>query len=78
MIERKLNNMEAKFTLEYWVDDEWFVGRLKEVPGVFSQGETLKELEENIIDAYKTLMEDMQDEIMPVANTNLKEIRVEL
>jgi len=32
-------------------------GKLREVPGVFSQGETLKELEENIEDAYKLLME---------------------
>ena len=36
------------FTLEYWVDDGSYIGRLTEVPGVFSQGETLLELEENI------------------------------
>ena len=46
------------FTLEYWRDDGWFVGRLKEVPGVFSQGETLVELEENIRDAYGLLKDD--------------------
>ena len=45
--------MLANFTLEYWEDEGWFVGRLKEVPGVFSQGETLKELESNILDAYR-------------------------
>ena len=38
-------------TLEYWKDDGWYVGRIKEVPGVFSQGETLSELEENVRDA---------------------------
>jgi hypothetical protein len=37
--------MLRHFTLEYWVDDDWYVGRLKEVPGVFSQGESLDELE---------------------------------
>jgi predicted RNase H-like HicB family nuclease len=42
-----------QFTLEYWKDDNWYVGRLKEVPGVFSQGETLEELEENVKDAYR-------------------------
>jgi predicted RNase H-like HicB family nuclease len=31
---------------------------LKEIPGVFSQGETLDELEENIADAYQLMMED--------------------
>jgi predicted RNase H-like HicB family nuclease len=44
--------MTHAFTLEYWQDDDWFVGRLREVPGVFSQGETLEDLEENIRDAY--------------------------
>ena len=36
--------MRHAFTMEYWQDDGWYVGRLKEVPGVFSQGETLVEL----------------------------------
>ena len=44
------------FTLEYWIDEGWYIGRLKEVPGVFSQGETLKELEDNIRDAYKLMI----------------------
>lgn len=48
--------MQRRFTLEYWVDDGWYVGRLKEVPGIFSQAETLKELEANIRDAYKLMM----------------------
>jgi predicted RNase H-like HicB family nuclease len=50
--------MERKFTLEYWIDDSWYVGRIKEVPGVFSQGETLEELEENIADAYKVVLSE--------------------
>lgn len=47
--------MVVQFTLEYWEDDDWYVGRLREVPGVFSQGRTLKELEENIRDAYRLM-----------------------
>ena len=50
--------MERKFTLEYWIDDGCYVGRMKEVPGIFSQGETLKEFEENIADAYKMILEE--------------------
>ena len=50
--------MESRFTLEYWLDDGWYVGRLKEVPGVFSQGETLEDLESNIIDACKAVLRD--------------------
>lgn len=66
--------MQSSFTLEYWQDDGWYVGKLKEVPGVFSQGATLKELEENICDAYQLLLEDAQDETHPNAQT--KRIRV--
>ncbi len=50
--------MKRLFTLEYWQDDGWFVGKLKEVPGVFSQGKTLEELKENIIDAYRMMLEE--------------------
>jgi len=50
--------MDMKFTLNYWIDDGWYVGKLKEVPGVFSQGETMEELITNIQDAYSLVMED--------------------
>jgi len=50
--------MKRKFTLEYWIDEGWYVGRLREIPGVFSQGENLEELKENIIDAYKLVMNE--------------------
>lgn len=68
-----------KFTLEYWQDDEWYVGRLKEVPSVFSQGETLEELEENIRDAYRLMMEDDTDFFPHVhAPVHQKEIGVDI
>ncbi|HPA45894.1 MAG TPA: type II toxin-antitoxin system HicB family antitoxin [bacterium] len=50
--------MQRTFTLEYWLDDGWYVGKLREVPGVFSQGETLDELEENIREAYDLMLEE--------------------
>ena len=65
--------MERKFTLEYWIDDEWYVGKLKEVPGVFSQGATLQELEENIEDAYRMMMSE-QEEYEPAIETKSKEL----
>jgi predicted RNase H-like HicB family nuclease len=49
--------MTRYFTLEYWIDDEWYVGALKEVPGVFSQGESLEALIANIQDAYALVLE---------------------
>ncbi len=50
--------MKRHFSLEYWIDDGWYLGGLKEIPGIFSQGETLEELEENIRDAYTMMIED--------------------
>lgn len=64
------------FTLEYWVDEGWYVGRLKEVPGVFSQGESLEELEENIREAYRLMMEE--EEVLPRAGVQTKELGVEV
>src|SRR5262245_61171007 len=55
---RRVIPMRRSFSLEYGLDGGWYVGRLKEVPGVFSQGKALEELEENIRDAYAALSED--------------------
>ena len=68
--------MIRSFRLEYWRDGDWYVGRLPEVPGVFSQGATLDELEENVLDAYR-LMRDEQAALVPVAVTS-KDLQVEV
>jgi len=68
--------VKRQFTLEYWIDDDWYVGRLKEVPGVFSQGETLSELEANIRDAYQLMREC--EELPTRSRVRKKEIAVEV
>jgi predicted RNase H-like HicB family nuclease len=67
--------MLQSLILEYWSDDGWFVGRLRGIPGVFSQGQTLNELEENIRDAYKLMTED--EEPTP-AEAKTKELVLEV
>lgn len=67
--------MRSDFTLEYWLDEGWYVGRLKEIPGVFSQGESLEELKANIRDAYRLMMEEQEP--LPPALAR-KETRVEM
>lgn len=69
--------MRKSFTLEYWRDEDWFVGRLQEVPGVFSQGETLDELEENIREAYSLVAAHQADPAVP-RETHCKEIEVDV
>lgn len=68
--------MRRSFSLEYWIEDDWYVGRLKEIPGVFSQGETLEDLENNIRDAYLAMVAD-EDESVP-EGAQIKEVELEV
>ena len=68
--------MDRHFTLEYWIDEGWYVGRLEEVPGVFSQGETLEELEENIKEAYSLMMGE--EEVLPPYERHQKELEIQV
>ena len=61
----------TKLTLEYWKDADWYVGKLREVPGVISQGATLKELEENIQDAYQLMIKEHRSVARRRAKTKL-------
>lgn len=69
--------MRQVFTLEYWVDDGWYVGRLKEAPGVFSQAETIEELKANIKDAYDLIVADEDSAWVPPA-VSVNRIEVEV
>lgn len=39
----------------YWQDEEMWLGYLEEFPDYWTQGETEKELQENLIDLYQEL-----------------------
>lgn len=67
--------MGKQFTLQYWITEDWYVGKLKEVPGVFSQGKTLDELEENVRDAYKMMTQD-EDADLPRVGVHTKDFEV--
>ncbi len=68
--------MERRFTLEYWKDEGWYVGKLKEVPGVFSQGKTLEELENNIREAYQLMLEE--EDFSPSTKILSKELEIQV
>lgn len=70
--------MPKYFTLEYWLDEGWYVGRLKEVPGVFSQGQTLEELKEYILDAYNLMIEEDEETLPRTIKNKVKQIQVEI
>ncbi len=64
--------MKRNFTLEYWLDGGWYVGKLKEVPGIFSQGESIEELISNINEAYHLMLEDENLEIKETHNMEIE------
>jgi len=50
--------MKAKMTMIYWKGEKYWLGKILEHPEIMTQGETLKELEENIKDAYRLMVMD--------------------
>jgi len=57
----------SKLRMIYWKEDFW-VGYIEEYPDFHTQGNTLEELKENIIDIYK----DIQSGLVP----NVKKAQV--
>ena len=44
--------MKSKMTMIYWKSDKFWLGKLLKHPKIMTQGKTLRELEENLKDAY--------------------------
>lgn len=53
-----LRNM--KLTAVVTRGEEYFIGQIKELPGVITQGETIEETRANLIDALELYLEDMR------------------
>jgi len=55
--------METKLRMVYWKGEKFWVGKLLEYPDIMTQGKTLKELEENMKEAYMLMtMDDVPKE----------------
>ena len=54
--------MKTEMKMIYWKSGKFWLGKLKEHPEIMTQGKTLKELEENLRDAYQMMiMEDVPE-----------------
>ncbi len=53
--------MNIRVTVKCWRDKDWYVGRAKEIPGVFSQGKSLAALKDNLTDAITLMLEEGND-----------------
>jgi predicted RNase H-like HicB family nuclease len=51
-----------KLTISISKGEEFFVGTIKETPAVISQGTSVEEAKENVLDALEFYLEDMQKE----------------
>jgi predicted RNase H-like HicB family nuclease len=51
-----------KLTITISKGEHYFIGSIKEIPAVLTQGETIEETRENVLDALRIYLEDMQQE----------------
>jgi predicted RNase H-like HicB family nuclease len=49
-------------TLRISKGEEFFIGTIKEIPEVITQGKTIEETKENILDALQIYLESMQED----------------
>ena len=61
-----------KLTIIVSKGQEFYIGAIKEIPAVVSQGASIEEARENVLDALELYLEDMQQEKM-FDNTVLEE-----
>ncbi len=52
--------MEQPFEATIEKRDKWYIGWVDAVPGAFSQGRTIKEVQENLEEAVRLILEGHQ------------------
>jgi predicted RNase H-like HicB family nuclease len=55
-------------------EDGWYVGQVEEMPAAISQGRTITELKENLLDALKLLMQVNRIDLLSRNAIELKKI----
>ncbi|HVK97895.1 MAG TPA: type II toxin-antitoxin system HicB family antitoxin [Flavisolibacter sp.] len=51
-----------KLTIAIAKGEEYYLGTIKEIPGVITQGNTIEETKENLMDALQLYLEAMETE----------------
>jgi predicted RNase H-like HicB family nuclease len=70
--------VEAVYTAIVQLDDSWWIGWVKEIPGVNSQGKTREELMENLRSALKEALEMNQAEALAATTGEYEEVSLEV
>jgi len=53
--------MERTFEATIEKRDKWYIGWVDAVPGAFSQGKTIKEVQENLKEAVQLILESQRE-----------------
>jgi predicted RNase H-like HicB family nuclease len=69
--------MSARYTALIQPDGPWWIGWIKEIPGVNSQGATRDELLENLRSALQEALEMNRQEALAAANEQHEEVSIE-
>lgn len=60
-------------------EDGWFVGQLEELPAIVSQGKTIEELKDNLVDALHLLLEtNKENTLLNYSNKNIVREQLEV
>jgi predicted RNase H-like HicB family nuclease len=72
--------MERTFEATIEKRDKCYIGWVDEIPGAFSQGKTLKEVQENLVEAVQLILETQTELKKEDKSTKLfkKKIRIQV
>lgn len=59
-----MKNAELTIIIQKDVKAGWYVGQIEEFPAAISQGKTIDELKENLIDALKLLLDTQKKSLI--------------
>ena len=58
-----MKNVELSIIIQIDPESGWYVGQIEEFPAAISQGNTIDELKNNLIDALKLLLKTQKNQL---------------
>ena len=52
-------NLNLKLTMEFSKSNDFYIGKIKEIPEIITQGKSIKETKANLLDALNLYIEDL-------------------
>jgi predicted RNase H-like HicB family nuclease len=70
--------MEMTFEATIEKRDKWYVGWVDAVPGAFSQGKTIKEVQENLKEAIELILESQRELKKQASKSNVLKTKIQV